>query len=101
MPTQSGEGRRRAAVAGPPRSIEQFDAAAANREMTQVLRQNALRRKARARGLDLRHSSYGYSLVDSNRARVDGRNDLTLDEVEARIGAKEAGEGARRSARRV
>jgi hypothetical protein len=46
------------------------------------LRRNDLRRLARGRGLDLRESSYGFSLVDSHRKRVDDRNDLTLDEIE-------------------
>jgi hypothetical protein len=53
--------------------------------MADKLRRNGLRRQARAHGLELRHSDYGYSLIDSGRNRVDGRNDLTLDEVEARL----------------
>ncbi|MES1246137.1 MAG: hypothetical protein ABUS54_00505 [Actinomycetota bacterium] len=71
------------------RDIDAFDAAAANREMAHTLQRNTLKRKARAKGLELRHSSYGYSLVDSSRARVDDRNDLTLDEVEARLAVYE------------
>jgi hypothetical protein len=53
--------------------------------MTDKLRSNGLRRRARAHGLELRHSDYGYSLIDTARNRVDGRNDLTLDEVAARL----------------
>lgn len=63
------------------RATDVFDAAAANREMAHKLQRNALRRRARACGLELRQSAYGYSLVDAERRRVDGRNDLTLDEV--------------------
>jgi hypothetical protein len=84
-----------------PRAIDDFDAATANRERTQTLRQNALRRKARGRGLELRHSAYGYSLVNSDGARVDSRNDFTLDEVEAHLDAGASEAGAKRSGRRV
>ena len=66
-------------------SRESFDAAAANTERADKLRLHALRRRARARGLELRSSAYGYSLIDEARARLDGRNDLTLDEVAARL----------------
>jgi hypothetical protein len=46
-----------------------------------------LRRRARARGLTVRHSDYGYSLIDGAQDRVGGRNKLTLDEVEAHLGS--------------
>lgn len=72
------------------REIDDFDAAAANTQMAQTLQRNALRRKARMRGLELRHSAYGYSLVDSTRRRLDDRNDFTLDEVNVRLDAVEA-----------
>jgi len=68
------------------RSREIFDPAAANAERTVTLRRNDLRRRARAQGLELRHSDYGYSLIDGGRQRVDGRNDLTLEEVAKRLG---------------
>jgi hypothetical protein len=64
------------------RAEETFDAAAANNEMADKLRRNGLRRRARAKGLELRHSDYGYSLIASRGERVDGRNDLTLNDVE-------------------
>jgi hypothetical protein len=64
---------------------ETYDAATANAEMAEKLRRTGLRRRARARGLELRHSYYGYSLVDNARTRVGGRNDLTLDEVAAHL----------------
>ena len=72
------------------REIDDFDADAANRDMAHTLQRNSLKRKARAHGLELRHSAYGYSLIDSSRAQVDGRNDLTLDEVGARLGVEPA-----------
>jgi hypothetical protein len=68
-----------------PPAGETYDAAAANADMAEKLRRTGLRRRARARGLELRHSYYGYSLVDSARTRVGGRNDLTLDEVAAHL----------------
>jgi hypothetical protein len=67
------------------RATDVFDAAAANAEMADKLRRNSLRRRARARGFELRQSAYGYALIDAARARIDGRNDLTLDEVAARL----------------
>lgn len=57
----------------------------ANEAKTDKLRRSNLQRQARARGLELRHSAYGYSLVDRAHERVDGRNDLTLDDVESRL----------------
>ncbi len=63
------------------RAAEDFDGAAANRDKAHKLLHNALRRRARAHGLELRRSDYGYSLLDVQRRRVDGRNDLTLAEV--------------------
>lgn len=72
---------------GTKRAIEVFDAAAANNEMAHTLQRNTLRRRARASGLELRHSAYGYSLIDGERRRVDGRNDLTLDEVATHLEA--------------
>jgi hypothetical protein len=58
------------------------EAREANEAMSHKLRRNSLRRRASARGLQLRHSAYGYSLIDTTRKRVDGRNDMTLDDVE-------------------
>jgi hypothetical protein len=69
------------------RTTEDFDAAAANTEMAHKLRRNSLQRRARASGLELRHSAYGYALIDAARNRVDNRNDLTLDEVAVHLDA--------------
>lgn len=49
--------------------------------MAEKLARDALRRRARGQGLELRHTSYGYSLINAARQRVNGRNDLTLVEV--------------------
>jgi hypothetical protein len=64
---------------------ETFDPAAANAEKSEKLRRNRLKRQARAHGLELRHSAYGYSLIDAARDSVGGRNDLTLDDVEGQL----------------
>jgi hypothetical protein len=77
--------------------IDDFDVDAANREKTQTLQRTTLRRRARAHGLELRHSAYGYALIDANRAHLDGRNDLALDEVAARLDAVSSAPAARRS----
>jgi hypothetical protein len=67
-----------------PRDREKFDPDAANAQKVKTLRLTGLRRRARARGLTLRHSDYGYSLIDGTD-RVGGRGDLTLDDVEAHL----------------
>jgi hypothetical protein len=64
---------------------ETFNAAEANADRTARLRRNELRRCARAKGLELRQSAYGYSLIDRDRQRVGDRNDLTLEEVAAHV----------------
>lgn len=69
------------------RPNDDFDAAAANREMAHKLQRNALRRRARTCGLELRESAYGYSLIDVGRKRVGDRNDLTLKEVSVHLDA--------------
>jgi hypothetical protein len=68
-----------------PRDRERFDPAAANTQKAVTLRLTRLRRRARARGLKVRHSDYGYSLIDGAQDRLGGRSDLTLDEVEAHL----------------
>ena len=70
-----------------PSDRERFDPAAANTQKAETLRLTRLRRRARARGLTVRHSDYGYSLIDGARDRLGGRSDLTLDEVEAHLGS--------------
>ena len=55
----------------------------ANEAKNDKLRHKTLERRARARGLELRHSDYGYALIDSARKRVEERGDMTLDEIES------------------
>lgn len=54
----------------------------ANEEKTERLQLRSLKRQAAAQGLELRHSDYGYALIDSVRKPVDDRNDMSLDEIE-------------------
>lgn len=55
----------------------------ANEAKREKLQRSRLQRRARARGLELRRSAYGYALIDAERRRVDDRNDLSLDEIES------------------
>jgi hypothetical protein len=54
----------------------------ANQEKAEKLGVRSLKRRADARGFELRHSDYGYALIDSARKAIDHRNDMTLVEVE-------------------
>ncbi len=74
--------RRRGAL--PPKTASiQEDWTGANDAKAEALRRNKLQRRVRARGGELRHSVYGYAVIDAARTRVDDRNDLTLDDVES------------------
>jgi hypothetical protein len=55
----------------------------ANTDKLEKLRRNRLQRRAGSRGLELRHSAYGYALIDASRKRIEERSDMTLDEVES------------------
>jgi hypothetical protein len=55
----------------------------ANDAKVEKLRRNRLQRRAGARGLELRHSAYGYALIDPARKHIDERSDMTLDEIES------------------
>jgi hypothetical protein len=55
----------------------------ADEEKTAKLKGRSLQRRARARGIELRHSASGYALIDARRKAVHDRHDMTLDEVEA------------------
>jgi hypothetical protein len=57
--------------------------AGANEAKKEKLQRHTLQRRARAQGFELRHSEYGYALLDPERKRIDDRNDLTLKEVES------------------
>ena len=67
----------------PGGSAAEEDWRGANEAKVEKLRRSSLQRRAGARGFELRHSAYGYALIDSARARVEGRSDLSLDEVES------------------
>jgi hypothetical protein len=69
-------------VSPPGSPSTEEDLRGANEAKIEKLRRNDVQRRARARGLELRHSAYGYALIDSGRRPVDDRNDMSLDEVE-------------------
>jgi len=74
--------RRQIAVpAGGAPAVEVW--AGANDAKADKLRRNSLQRRARASGVELRHSAYGYALIDAARKPVLDRHDLSLDEVES------------------
>jgi hypothetical protein len=57
----------------------------ANQAKVEKLRLRSLKRQAGVQGLELRHSDYGYALIDTARKPVNARNNMTLDEVESRL----------------
>jgi hypothetical protein len=70
-------------VAPPGGASNEEDWRGAEVAKDEKLRRNRLGRRAGARGFELRHSAYGYSLIDAKRNRIDDRDDLTLDEIES------------------
>lgn len=54
--------------------------AGANQARDETLRVRRLQRRARDGGYELRHSDYGYALIDTAHKPVDGRRDLSLKE---------------------
>jgi len=73
--------RRQGRIPIPRHAPKPEEWSGANAAKGEKLRRTSLKRDARARGLELRHTAYGYALVDAERNRVDDRNDMTLDEV--------------------
>ena len=57
--------------------------AGANQAKDEKLRLRSVKRRAGAEGLEIRHSDYGYALVGTDRKFVDGRNDMSLKEIES------------------
>lgn len=57
----------------------------ANEAKAEKLGVRSLKRSAAAQGLQLRHSDYGYALIDSARKPVNG-NEMTLAEVASWLG---------------
>jgi hypothetical protein len=76
---------RRERLAPAPGAETQKDWRGANDAKTEKLRRDSLQRSARAQGLELRHSEYGYALIDAARRPLEGRNDMSLNEVESTL----------------
>ena len=74
---------RRTLLVPPGGAPSDEDWRGANDAKAETLRRNALQRRARTRGLQLRHSAYGYALINSAHRPVDDRNNMTLDEIES------------------
>ena len=55
----------------------------ANDAKAEKLQGRSLRRQAAAQGLEIRHSAYGYALIDSERKPIDDRNNMSLEEISA------------------
>ena len=87
---QHGNGgipRARRGVSVPPGATSREERRpGANEEKVEKLLLRSLKRQAGAQGLELRHSAYGYALIDSARKRVEERNDMTLAEVKSWLG---------------
>jgi hypothetical protein len=82
--SEDGVPRRRERLTVPPgeaRRDENWHGA--NEAKKEKLRRNTLQRRARAQGFELRHSEYGYALLDPAHKRIDERSDMTLSEVES------------------
>jgi hypothetical protein len=82
--SEDGVPRRRERLSVPPGETSRDEKwSGANEAKKEKLWRNDLQRRARAQGLELRHSEYGYALLDAARKRIDDRGDLTLEEVES------------------
>ena len=68
------------AVPGGARAAETW--AGANQASDETLRLRSVQRTADAAGIEIRHSDYGYALIGPDRKPVNGRNDMTLKEIE-------------------
>ncbi len=79
---EGGPGVARRVVALPVRApVETW--VGANQAKDEKLRVRSLHRRAVAQGYQLRHSDYGYALMDAERKLVGVRNDLSLKEIES------------------
>ena len=74
---------RRTLAVPPGGASREEDWRGANEAKADKLRGKSLQRRARAQGIELRHSDSGYALIDAGRTPVHDRHDMTLDEVEA------------------
>lgn len=60
----------------------------ANEAKAEKLLLRSLKREAGVRGLEIRHSDYGYALIGATARRASKeRSNLTLDEVKSRLDA--------------
>lgn len=67
-----------------PGGVHQEESSAgANKSRDETLRLRSVERSAGESGMEIRHSDYGYSLIGADRKSVNGRNDMSLKEVEA------------------
>jgi hypothetical protein len=73
--------RRVAALPGRAGEKEQW--LGANEAKVEKLRARSVQRRASAGGYQLRHSDYGYALFDTARKSVNGRNDMSVKEIES------------------
>jgi hypothetical protein len=81
---EDGVPRARTLLPSPPGGASRQERwPGANEEKAEKLLVRSLKRQAGARGLELRHSAYGYALIDSARKQVEDRNDMTLKQVES------------------
>ena len=69
------------AIPGGPRAEETWPGA--NQAKDETLRLRSVRRRADADGLEVRHSDYGYALIGADSKSVNGRNDMSLKEIES------------------
>jgi hypothetical protein len=76
-----GVPRKIGAVPGGARAEETW--VGANEAKDEKLRLRSVRRRADADGLEVRHSDYGYALIGTDRKSVNGRNDMSLKEIES------------------
>ena len=83
---EDGVPRARTVLSSPPGGASRQERwHGANEAKAEKLLLRSLKRQAGAQGLELRHSAYGYALIDSARKQVEDRNDMTLKQVESRL----------------
>ena len=79
---EDGVPRGRAVLTPPPGGATREESwPGANEAKAEKLGVRSLKRRAGAQGLQLRHSAYGYALIDSAHKPVNDRNTMTLAEV--------------------
>ena len=83
---EDGVQRTRRGISAPPGGASREESwLGANEAKAEKLGVRSLKRQAGAQGLQLRHSDYGYALIDSAHKPVNG-NKMTLAEVESWLG---------------